>query len=67
MIVLYAAANFALQYFTSVEVSPTLTTAWFTFWGSEIVALTSIKISKIFKGTDSDSAEETAEEEYCDE
>ena len=44
----YAAANFALQYFTTVEVSPTLTTCWFTFWGTEIFALAGIKISKVF-------------------
>lgn len=47
MIILYAAANFALQYFTGVEVSPTLTTAWFTFWGSELFMLAGIKISKV--------------------
>lgn len=62
MIIVYAVANFALQYFTSVEVSPTLTTAWFTFWGSEILAITGIKISKIFKGTDNTDYEE----EYSD-
>jgi hypothetical protein len=43
MIILYTAANFALQYFTSIEVSPTLTTAWFAFWGTELVALAAIK------------------------
>lgn len=47
MIILYTAANFVLQYFTSIEVSPTLTTAWFAFWGTELVALTAIKTSKI--------------------
>lgn len=52
MIILYAAANFVLQYFTSVEVSPTLTTAWFAFWGTELVALTAIKTSKIKHGVD---------------
>lgn len=52
MITLYTAANFVLQYFTSVEVSPTLTTAWFTFWGSELLALTGIKITKVIKGED---------------
>lgn len=52
MIILYAAANFALQYFTSVEVSPTLTTAWFAFWSSEVFMLAGIKISKVLKGTD---------------
>jgi hypothetical protein len=50
MIILYAAANFALQYFTSIEVSPTLTTAWFSFWGGEILCLAGIKIGKIIKG-----------------
>ena len=61
MIILYAAANFALQYFTSIEVSPTLTTAWFSFWGGEILCLTGIKISKVIKG------ETTADSEYFSE
>lgn len=52
MIILYAAADFVLQYFTSVEVSPTLTTAWFTFWGSELFMITGIKISKVITGKD---------------
>lgn len=52
-IVLYTIANFLLQYFAGIEVSPTLTTAWFTFWGAEIVALAGIKISKVNKGADS--------------
>ena len=50
MITLYATANFILQYFTSVEVSPTLTTAWFAFWGSEAGFLTIIRVSKVIKG-----------------
>jgi len=49
MIVLYTAANFILQYFTSVEVSPTLTQAWFTFWGAELFCLAGIRISKVIK------------------
>ena len=52
MIILYAAASFALQYFVSVEISPTLTTAWFTFWGTEIIALAGIRVSKVIKGDD---------------
>ena len=48
-IIAYAAANFILQYFTTIEVSPTLTTAWFSFWGGEILCLAGIKISKVFK------------------
>ena len=59
MIILYAAASFALQYFTTVEISPTLTTAWFAFWGTEIVALAAIKTSKIRHGvTDENKTEE---------
>ena len=50
MIILYTAANFALQYFAGVEVSPTLTTAWFAFWTVEIVALAAIKTSKVKHG-----------------
>ena len=50
MIILYTTANFALQYFASVEVSPTLTTAWFAFWGTELVALAAIKTTKVKHG-----------------
>lgn len=61
MIILYTAADFALQYFANVEVSPTLTTAWFTFWTVEIVALAAIKTSKVKHGQDvsSDNTENT--------
>ena len=52
MIIIYAAANFVLQYYTSVEVSPTLTTAWFTFWGCELFMITGIKIAKVIKNSD---------------
>ena len=58
MIILYTAANYALQYFTSVEVSPTLTNAWFAFWGTEIVALTAIKTVKVIKDRDKNSTSE---------
>ena len=58
MIILYATANFILQYFTSVEVSPTLTTAWFTFWGSELFMLAGIKISKVLTNRDDSNYEE---------
>lgn len=55
MIILYTAADFALQYFTNIEVSPTLTNAWFAFWGTELVALAAIKTTKVIK--DQDKAE----------
>ena len=47
MIIIYTVADFILQYFTSIEVSPTLTTAWFAFWGTELVALAAIKTTKV--------------------
>lgn len=59
MIIGYTVANFALQYFTSVEVSPTLTTAWFAFWGVELINLTVIKTSKVKYNQDSVEPEET--------
>jgi uncharacterized membrane protein YwzB len=57
MIFGYTAASFVLQYFTQVEISPTLTTAWFTFWSVEILALMGIRVSKVIKGN--------AEDESC--
>lgn len=62
MIILYTAADFALQYFANVEVSPTLTTAWFTFWTVEIVALAAIKTSKVKHGQEPTAEETTSDE-----
>ena len=67
MIIGYTVADFALQYFTSIEVSPTLTTAWFSFWGVELINLTVIKTSKVRYHQDDDynveQEEENTEEE----
>ena len=60
MIILYTVADFALQYFTHIEVSPTLTNAWFAFWGTEIVALTAIKTAKVIKNQSSNAQAEDA-------
>jgi biotin transporter BioY len=54
MIICYAIANFVLQYYTQIEVSPTLTTSWFAFWGVELISLTAIKTSKIKHNQDND-------------
>jgi hypothetical protein len=59
MIILYTAANFALQYFTSIEVSPTLTTAWFAFWGTELIALAAIRTSKVKYGKEDSVSEQS--------
>lgn len=48
-IVGYTVASFAIQYFTNMEISPTLTTAWFAFWSAEIISLAAIKSSKVWK------------------
>ena len=63
MIILYTVADFALQYFTSIEVSPTLTTAWFAFWGTELVALAAIKTTKVKHQKDITVEEEITNEE----
>ena len=47
MIIVYTIASFALSYFVQTEISPTLTTAWFAFWATELVALAAIKTSKL--------------------
>ena len=67
MIILYTIANFVLQYFTSVEVSPTLTTAWFAFWGTELIALTAIKTTKVKHNQDRDSEDISYDSEECEE
>ena len=48
-IVGYVAANFVLQYKTGMSMDSTITTAWFSFFTVEIVALTGIKVSKVIK------------------
>ena len=48
-IVGYFVANYILQSTSGVEISPTLTTCWFSFWGVEIVALAGIRVSKVIK------------------
>ena len=63
MIIIYTAATFVLQFFTSVEISPTLTTAWFAFWGTELVALAAIKTSKLKHNKDDVVEEDINEEE----
>ena len=50
MIILYTAAAFMLQYYTNVEISPTVTTAWYAFWSVEVCNLMIIKCVKIKKG-----------------
>lgn len=68
MVILYTIAAFALQFFTQIEISPTVTTAWYAFWGVELINLTLIKTSKIKHGVDQTlEPEEDIEEEYTEE
>lgn len=46
-IIAYTVASLAVQYFTGVEVSSTLTTCWFSFFGGELLVLAGIKITKV--------------------
>lgn len=52
----YTIASFVLQFVTSVEISPTLTTAYFAFWTVEIISLAGITtVKNRNKGNDTDS------------
>ncbi len=45
-VIAYAVTVTVVQIVTGTELSPTLTTAWFSFWGVEIIALAAIKNCK---------------------
>lgn len=49
-IVGYTVASFWLTYITGVSIDSTLTTCFYAFMSSEIVALAGIKCSKVIKG-----------------
>lgn len=51
-IVLYTVASFILQFYTSVEISSTLTTCFYAFWSAEILSLAGIRVSKVFKNNE---------------
>jgi len=61
-VVSYAVVAAFFQLFTAAELSPTLTTAWFGFWGVEIIALAAIKTTKVKKGADNGSSEDLTHE-----
>lgn len=52
-VIIYTVAAIILQWNTTVEISPTLTEKWYTFWTIEITALSGIKTVNILKGRDS--------------
>ena len=53
----YTVASFWLTYVTGVSIDSTLTTCFYTFWGSELVLLAGIKVSKVLKKPEDDYAE----------
>lgn len=57
-IIAYTIASFWVQYKTGIQIDSTLTTCFYTFWGSELVLLAGIKTSKIIKGSKYDSVED---------
>ena len=55
IILIYTVAAFILQYRIGVEISPTLTTSVYAFFGGELLFVTGIKISKVVTGYDSNN------------
>lgn len=45
-VVIYTLAAFILQFYNGTEISPTLTTSYFSFWGIELIAMATIKNNK---------------------
>lgn len=54
-ILIFTIACLCIQCATSMEVSSTLITLWFSFWTVELVSLAGIKVSKVFKNYESSS------------
>ena len=61
-IVAFTIASFILQFMTGTEISSTLIEYWYKFWTVEIVVLSGIKVSKVFKARNN-IYEENLEEE----
>lgn len=57
----YAITGVIAHFVTGMELSPTLTTAWFSFWGVEIIALATIKNCKTKHNADNSEPIESEE------
>ena len=66
-IVGYVAVDFLLQYQIGTEISPTITTCWFVFWTSEVLALMGIKLSKVKKSNYDNQSDDANTGEQDDE
>lgn len=62
-VVSYATVAVIAHFVTGFELSPTLTTAWFSFWGVEIIALATIKNCKTRHSSDSEEFSDTDTDE----
>ena len=56
-ITFYTVANLFITYTTGASIDSTLTTCFYTFWGSELFLLAGIRVSKIKNNYDSTSYE----------
>ncbi len=65
-IVFYTLLQITLSYFVQVELSPTLTTCVYTFFGTELVSSTFIRIFKEKYSKNTDSNENNCDEELSD-
>ncbi len=57
-ITIYTVASFWLTYATGMSIDSTLTTCFYAFMSSELIALASIKCSKVIKSKDDSFCEE---------
>lgn len=66
-VLLFSIACLYIQYVTSIEVSSTLITLWYSFWTVEVVSLAGIKVTKVIKDyKDSVSEQEDSDENDSD-
>lgn len=62
-ITVYTIASFWLTYVSGVPIDSTLTTCFYTFWGTELALLAGIKTSKILKRNEQEEDFQDNEEE----
>lgn len=60
-IVAYTVASFWIQYRTGMPVDSTLTTLYYSFWTTELIAITTIKNYKTKHGINSNSSNDEAQ------
>jgi hypothetical protein len=71
-VIAFTALSFVLQFTVGLEVPATLTEYWYKFWTCELIVLSGIKVSKVFKGyhgivIEDEVTEELFEDEFTEE